>query len=645
MNNQQKGPRRATTIVEYLEHVEEIKEQWSYPVLVFRGQKNEEWPLDSAAERRVKKNANSEVDIDNKTFIEYHQDLIKKCKLKNYDKREGKQLEELEILADLRHHGGAVCLIDFTRNALVALWFACEDSDTDGNVFVVNTADEKTFLEIAPTDIKKSIEAILHFKTRGDKDQKAGSREQRTFRPLSQDKPNFWYWTPAHLNERITAQHSLFVFGVPSSNEPSYEKIIIESENKDQIRQDLKEVHDIHEESLFPDFGGFAYTHRIDAPYEILDAEEYVRRGLEAQQQGESEQAIQYYNKAIELNPSSADAYNSRGIAYAKKDELERAIQNFGKAIELNPSSADAYNNRGNVYSDKGELDRAIQDYNKALELNPNDAVAYNNRGIAYDNKGDFDQAIQDYNISIKLKPDFAEVYHHRGVAYGEKGDFEQAMQDYNKAIDLKPDFADAYFNRGDAYSDKGEFDQAIQDYSKAIDLKPDPEAYYNRGIDYDNKGDFDQAIQDFDKAIELEPDYADAYINRGNAYSDKGEFDQAIQDYNKAVELNPNDAEAYNNRGNAYSDKDDFDQAIQDFDKAIDLKPDFAEAYFNRGIVGLILGEWEKAKADLTTAKNTSMDIADFFPAVHKSVADFEREYDLELPEDIAAMLTGETV
>ena len=38
-------------------------------------------------------------------------------------------------------------------------------------------------------------------------------------------------------------------------------------------------------------------------------------------------------------------------------------------------------------------------------------------------------------------------------------------------------------------------------------------------------------------------------------------------------------------------------------------------------------------------------MDIADFFRADHKSVADFEREYDLELPEDIADMLTGETV
>ena len=59
-----------------------------------------------------------------------------------------KARDELELLADLQHHGAATCLLDFTRGALIALWFACEKSETDGKVFVVNTADEKTVLEI-----------------------------------------------------------------------------------------------------------------------------------------------------------------------------------------------------------------------------------------------------------------------------------------------------------------------------------------------------------------------------------------------------------------------------------------------------------------------------------------------------------------
>ena len=607
MNNQQNGPRQAATIAEYLEHVAEIKNRWSYPVLAFRGQKDKDWRLESAAERRLKNNGKGEDRVAVDRFNEYHQDLIKKCKLKNYDKREGKQLHDLEILADLRHHGGAVCLIDFTRNALVALWFACENSNKDGGVFVVNTADEKTFLEIVHTDIEDSIERILAFETRKtDKDQEEKLQRQETL-AASQDKPNFWHWTPAHLNERITAQRSLFVFGVPSSNEPSSKKIIIKSKNKDQIRQELKEIHGIHEESLFPDFVGFAYTHRIDAPYEILDAEEYARRGLEAQQQGDFEQAIQYYDKAINLNPNYAIAYFYRG----------------------------------NAYGNKGELDQAIQDFTKAIDLNPNDAKAYNNRGIAYGTKDDFDLAIQDFTKAIDLDPNYAKAYFYRGIAYSDKGELDQAIQDYDKAIDLNPNDAKAYFYRGNAYSNKGDFDQAIQDYDKAIELDPQlAEVYNNRGNAYSDKGDFDQATQDYDEAIDLNPNDAKAYNNRGVAYSDKGDLDRAIQDYDKAIDLNPNDAKAYNNRGNAYSNKGELDQAIQDFTEAIDLDPNDAIAYFFRGIVGSILSRWENARADLTAAKNMGMDIAVAFHRQQESIADFERKYNIRLPADIADML-----
>ena len=135
-------------------------------------------------------------------------------KLRNYDKREGKLLSELELLADLQHHQAATCLLHFTHNALVALWFACEESDTDGKVLVVNTADESTFLEITSEDmVDKSIEDILEFKTRGTD---ATAEVSAQGPPVqSQDGPRFWYWTPAHLNERITAQDSLFLFGPP----------------------------------------------------------------------------------------------------------------------------------------------------------------------------------------------------------------------------------------------------------------------------------------------------------------------------------------------------------------------------------------------------------------------------------------------
>ena len=457
------GNRQVKDVAEYLKEVSEIKAKWPNSTLVFRGQEDVEWSLASSAERRLKASLSSQSRIPDRLFTEYHEDLLKKCKLKNYDQRERKQLDDLELLADLQHHGAATCLTDFTRNALVALWFACQKSDdADGKVFVVNTADEKTFLETTPTDIKeaKSISDILELKTREtDKDQAAGGPTPETL-AASPNKPTFWHWTPAHLNERITAQHSLFLFGLPSSEELRPEELIIKSASKEQIRKELEDLHDIREESLFPDFVGFAYTQRSNALYPTPNAEEYLRRGAEALQRGQYSEAIEDFTKAIELEPD-ADAYYIRGLAYGRQREYDRAIEDFTKATELNPKFADAYYARGNAYGRQGEYDRAIQESTKAIELNPEFANAYYIRGLAYSRQGEHDRAVEDYTKAIELNPEFADAYYARGNAYGRQGEYDRAIQDFTKTIELNPEFADAYYIRGNAYGRQGEYDRA----------------------------------------------------------------------------------------------------------------------------------------------------------------------------------------
>ena len=569
--------RRVKDVAEYPKAVSEIKAKWPNPILAFRGQENEEWPLESSAERRLKASLpsqESQKKITDPLFLDYNEDLIKKCRLKNYDKREQKQLDDLELLADLQHNGAATCLTDFTRNALVALWFACQKSDdTDGKVFVVNIADQKTFCEVTHEDIEnKSISYILKFKNR------KSNNDQMAEDPISGilvSSPRSWHWKPAHLNERIPAQHSLFLFGLPSSGTMSSEEIIIESANKEQIRKDLEALYDICAESLFPDFAGFAYIQRADALYLTLDPEKYFYSGVKAQQRGQYSEAIQDFTKAIKREEDYAEAYHARGLAYDRK----------------------------------GEYDQAIQDLTKAIELKEDYAEAYYDRGSAYHSKGEYDQAIQDLTKAIELKEDYVEAYAFRGLAYHSKGEYDQAIQDLTKAIELKEDYAEAYLICGSAYHSKGEYDQAIQDLTKAIELKEDyVEAYLARALVYRSKGEYDQAIQDLTKVI---------------------------------VELKPEDAEAYLARAIAYRRKGEYDQAIQDLTKAITLKPDDAEAYMARAIDWLHLKKWQEARSDLIVAKDMGLNIAASFRQYTESIANFEQITRVTLPEDIAAMLT----
>ena len=66
-------------------------------------------------------------------LLEINQDLIAEARHQGHDLKNGQKLQGLELLAELQHFGTATGLIDFTYNALVALWFACWKSPSEEN--------------------------------------------------------------------------------------------------------------------------------------------------------------------------------------------------------------------------------------------------------------------------------------------------------------------------------------------------------------------------------------------------------------------------------------------------------------------------------------------------------------------------------
>ena len=576
------------TLSEFIEWVA----QFNDGQYLFRGVLNDTFEIQASAYRRL-----PEAERNNSSrLLKINQRLIEDARSLGHDQKNGEQLSDLELLAELQHFGAGTCLIDFSRSALDALWFAClknpkkEEGETNGKVFAVRHDDVVRLRTVTPKLIKEDIDYFFQ-------------SDENGIYPLYQ-------WAPKLQNNRIIAQHSVFLFG-GAQIEVAAKCVIIKS-SKQEILKSLKEVSDITEATMYPDFDGFARLHAHDKPYIEPDAQGYLQRGIEAHQNNNNlDDAIAYYTEVISLEPAPFMLYtarHNRGIAYWEKGDLDRAIVDLNEAIELNPDDANAYNNRGNIYHNKGDLDRAIADFNNAIELNPDDANAYYNCGNAYHSKADYVSAIEAFTKAIERNPNFAEAYTNRGIAYHKKGDYDRGIENHNKALQIKPDYAEAYFNRGDVYQDKSEYDRAIVDYSTAIEFKPD---------------------------------FPGAYNHRGVAYRAKGEYDCAIEDFNKAIEFNPNYAEAYNNLGITYRKKGTIDRAIGNHNKAIECEPDFAEAYYNRGLAWLLLKEWERARLDLTTAKERGANIINEFRMDYESVSDFEGKHGIQLPPDIAAMLT----
>ncbi|PIP40661.1 MAG: peptidoglycan-binding protein, partial [Desulfobacterales bacterium CG23_combo_of_CG06-09_8_20_14_all_51_8] len=85
--------------------------------------------------------------------------------------------------------------------------------------------------------------------------------------------------------------------------------------------------------------------------------------------EGKILEAIQLYNKAINLTPDYHLPYYNRGNAYAELGQLQLAIEDFNKTISLQPDVAEAYFNRGNIYLYQGKRNLGCSDAQKACVL------------------------------------------------------------------------------------------------------------------------------------------------------------------------------------------------------------------------------------------------------------------------------------
>lgn len=226
----------------------------------------------------------------------------------------------------------------------------------------------------------------------------------------------------------------------------SYLRMIGEDDNID-AQHPINASDPNHLEYLENVFNGKKSNSAVDAK----NAKDWFQKGYDAVEAKEYENAIIYYNKAIELNPDDAIAYNNRGCAKVDLKDYTGAIEDYNKAIQLNPDKDKAYRNRGDAKYNIQDYTGAIEDYNKAIQLNPDYTIklnpwvarAYNKKGEIWLVLENYKIAIANFNQAIQLNPNYAEAYYNRGFAKRELKDKYGACADYSKAGELG--YSDAY--------------------------------------------------------------------------------------------------------------------------------------------------------------------------------------------------------
>jgi len=119
--------------------------------------------------------------------------------------------------------------------------------------------------------------------------------------------------------------------------------------------------------------------------------------------------AIDYYNNALKVRPSSLEAMYAKAMHLQQVDQSRDAINIYNNMIDLNTAYFNAHYNKGFIYLEKlGHFDSAASAFTDAITNGPQDYFqAVYNRGLARERSKDFKRAEEDYRLALEMNPQF----------------------------------------------------------------------------------------------------------------------------------------------------------------------------------------------------------------------------------------------
>lgn len=217
--------------------------------------------------------------------------------------------------------------------------------------------------------------------------------------------------------------------------------------------------------------------------------------------------------KALALDPTLGEAYTVLGFVKHYNWDWTAAEQDFKRAIDLNPSYANAHNFYASFLMSRGRVDESIAASNRARELDPFSLSISAQRGFLLENARRYDEAIEQLRGVIAMDPNHYQAHWFLGHTYAANKQFEQAIAASQKAVDLSERAPGALGMLGLAYALAGRKDEANKILNELLELNKQryvtPAAFANLYIGLGNK---DEAFVWLEKAFQERSNYL-AYL------------------------------------------------------------------------------------------------------------------------------------
>ena len=284
--------------------------------------------------------------------------------------------------------------------------------------------------------------------------------------------------------------------------------------------------------------------------------------------------------RLAEVMTNNLAAYRlySLGLARRRDMRLPEAIDMYQKALELDPGFAMAYAQIGFTYSwawtkpDEGKpyLEKA---YRLSDRLTPLDRLFI--RAWYAAACKDYKGAEQAYREILSAFPLEVEASYELGTLLVGLGRFDDARQILQHGLAIQADMPQLHNMLSTAYLESGQTEKALESAERYVSLSGEPNAYDTLGADYQRIGRYGEARDTYLEAIRRKPDFVISIVHLGNLYFQLGRYRDALAQFGEYIRLAPSDAERARGHTSAawvYRRKGDLDNAEREASVAVRL-------------------------------------------------------------------------
>ncbi|KAL1922728.1 uncharacterized protein VTP21DRAFT_9104 [Calcarisporiella thermophila] len=153
--------------------------------------------------------------------------------------------------------------------------------------------------------------------------------------------------------------------------------------------------------------------------------------------QGNSQEALEYFKKAIEFDPKYTKSYIKSAGLYLEQNDSVTAFKQFDDAIAIDPNDPDIYFHRGQLHFLTGDLAAATKDYAHSIQLDPDFPYGHIQLAIAQYRQGSVSAATTTFRQALKQFPRSLEVLNYYGEVLLDQQKFSEAQEWFEKAREM----------------------------------------------------------------------------------------------------------------------------------------------------------------------------------------------------------------